>query len=160
MGADFTKDRKMDGNKIGKENAEFPADMKKTKQREIIFRTLTRESGAVSVAEIYDSLARTMGCGKLAVSTVYRALSAFEARGYVTKSTLMGEDTAYYEWNKGTHRHYAVCLNCHKLIPLRSCPFEHAGLEADAEDFTVTGHKLELYGYCSGCKGKETRRKE
>lgn len=150
----------MGENKTGKGNIEFPTDMKKTKQREIIFHILTKEPGPVSVAEIYDSLARTLGCGKLAVSTVYRAMSAFEARGYVTKSTLMGEDTAYYEWNKGIHRHYAVCLKCHKLIPLRGCPFEHARLEAGTEDFTVTGHKLELYGYCSGCKEKETRRKE
>ena len=43
-------------------------------------------------------------------------------------------------------------LECHKRIPLPSCPFAHVHLEQDTGDFTVTGHKLELYGYCKKCQ--------
>lgn len=137
------------------EDMEFPTDMKKTKQRESIYRILIQKTEPVSAADLYNSLIRTVKDGNLSISTVYRALSAFEEKGHVIKSIPMGEDTAYYEWNRGKHRHYAVCLRCHKLIPLKSCPFEHIKIEADAGNFTVTGHKLELYGYCSACKKKE-----
>ena len=63
-----------------------------------------------------------------------------------------GDGTVVYELNRGEHTHYAVCLECHKRIPLPSCPFAHVHLEQDTGDFTVTGHKLELYGYCKKCQ--------
>lgn len=140
----------MNDNEKHTHEIDFPLDMKKTKQREDIFRILTEATEPVRAVDIYNCLLKTMEGANLAISTVYRALTAFEEKGYVTKSTLPGEDMACYEWNQGQHRHYAVCLKCHKLIPLKSCPFEHAKIESQ-EDFTITGHKLELYGYCKGC---------
>ena len=133
------------------ETINFPAEMKKTKQREEIFRILTEASEPMSAVDIYNQLLKVMQGTNFAISTVYRALTAFEEKGYVTKSSLLGEDMSYYEWNQGLHKHYAVCIKCHKLIPLRSCPFEHARIEPQ-EDFTITGHKLELYGYCKECR--------
>lgn len=133
------------------ETINFPAEMKKTKQREEIFRILTEASEPMSAVDIYNQLLKVMQGTNFAISTVYRALTAFEEKGYVTKSSLLGEDMSYYEWNQGQHKHYAVCIKCHKLIPLRSCPFEHARIEPQ-EDFTITRHKLELYGYCKECR--------
>ena len=134
---------------------QFPSDIKKTKQREEIFRILSEASKPLSAVEIYHRLIKTMENANFAISTVYRALMAFEEKGYVTKSTLTGQDMSYYEWSQGQHKHYAVCLKCHKLIPLKSCPFEHARLDTYEDDFTITGHKLELYGYCRKCKPEE-----
>ena len=129
---------------------QFPADIKKTKQREEIFRILVSAQEPMSAADIYHDLLQTMKNVNFAISTVYRALTIFEEKGYVAKSSLSGSDMSYYEWCLGQHRHYAVCLKCHKLIPLKNCPFEHAKIDA-AEDFVITGHKLELYGYCKSC---------
>lgn len=131
----------------------FPKDIKKTKQRVEIFRILSTASRPMSAAEIYQCLVKTMAGTNFAISTVYRGLAVFEEKGYVTKSTWMGTETYCYEWNQGRHRHYAVCLKCHKLVPLESCPFEHAKIHKLGDDFTVTGHKLELYGFCRECSG-------
>ena len=68
------------------------------------------------------------------------------------KSTLMDGEMAYYEWSRGSHKHYAVCLRCHKMIPLKSCPFEHAKTYPVEDGFCITGHKLELYGFCKSCR--------
>ena len=57
-----------------------------------------------------------------------------------------------YEWKKGGHTHYAICLGCHKKVALQACPFEHLHMDTDTGDFVVTGHKLELYGYCGDCE--------
>lgn len=134
---------------------EFPSDIKRTKQREEIFRVLSQASEPMSAQDIYQHLVQAMGKGSLsgsfAISTVYRALAVFEEKGYVNKSTLMGEDMSYYEWVRGQHKHYAVCLKCHRLIPLKGCPFEHGRPDLDEEDFVITGHRLELYGYCGDC---------
>ena len=130
---------------------QFPADIRRTKQREEVFRILAAASGPMSAVDIYNQLLQTEGNANYAISTVYRVLAAFEEKGYVVKSSLSGSDMSYYEWCQGQHRHYAVCLKCHKLIPLKKCPFENAQIDA-AEDFMITGHKLELYGYCKGCR--------
>jgi Fe2+/Zn2+ uptake regulation proteins len=130
---------------------QFPVDIKKTKQREEIFRILTSALEPVSAVDIYSCLLKMMPDAGFAISTVYRSLAVFEEKGYVVKTSLTGSDMSYYEWCQGQHRHYAVCLKCHKLIPLKNCPFEHMKIDA-AENFTVTGHRLELYGYCKGCR--------
>lgn len=133
------------------EKLQFPTNIKKTRQREEIFKILSEASEPVSAVDIYHQLLKSTGDMSYAISTVYRALAVFEEKGYVSKSTLTGQDMAYYEWCQGQHKHYAVCLKCHKLIPLKSCPFEHAKIDPEEKDFTITGHKLELYGYCRDC---------
>lgn len=95
----------------------------------------------------------SIGAGNYAVSTIYRILTAFEEKGLVTKSNWMDSGTFAYELNRGEHTHYAVCLSCHKHIPLHACPFEHMHLPEAEGDFKITGHKLELYGYCGDCRG-------
>ena len=46
------------------------------------------------------------------------------------------------------HRHYAICLGCHSMKYIDICPVH----SPDIDDFTVTGHKLEIYGYCNKCE--------
>lgn len=124
--------------------------LKKTKQRERVFRILTEADGPVSAADIYQKLLRQEeGCA-CAISTVYRILQAFEEKHLVSRTTLPDSDTAVYEWKQESHCHYAVCLKCHKRIPLKECPFHSEfGME---ETFQVTGHKVEVYGYCGSCR--------
>lgn len=139
----------------------YPQGIKWTKQRKDVYDVLLHATEPLSAVQIYHRIARTDDSGNYAVSTIYRILTAFEEKGIVTKTNWMGDGTLVYELNKGGHTHYAVCLNCHKRIPLQACPFEHMhfeehgaenGLEQDG--FVVTGHKLELYGYCRQCREK------
>ena len=137
----------------GKEELQFPADIRKTKQREEVYRILASAAGPVSAAEIYCQLLQEEK-GNFAISTIYRALAVFEEKGYVVKTSLTGCEMSYYEWRRERHRHYAVCLKCHKLVPLKVCPFEHIKVSTSDENFTVTSHKLEIYGYCDRCKNE------
>ena len=130
----------------------WPEGIKKTKQREDVFRVLIEAKEPLSAIEIYNRIQQQNGQINYAISTIYRSLAVFEEKGLVEKSTLMGEDTAVYEWHHGDHKHYAICLNCHKLVPLAKCPFEHVKLDTSDENFMVTSHKLEIYGYCRKCK--------
>ena len=67
-------------------------------------------------------------------SEISGILATFEEHGMVEKTTFMGDGTVVYELNRGEHTHYAVCLECHKRIPLPSCPFAHVHLEQDTGD--------------------------
>lgn len=130
--------------------------LKKTKQREMVYATLADAQMPLSAQDIYQKLLmeKELGSG-FAISTIYRALSAFEEKGLINQSRLPGSDMAVYELKRG-HKHYAMCLGCHKLIALEHCPFEQQIMpHMETSDFTITGHKLELYGYCKDCKISE-----
>lgn len=130
---------------------EYPQGVKWTKQRKAVYEVLWNASEPLNAVQIYNLVEKSEDA-TYAVSTIYRILSAFEEKNLVSKTTWMGDGTVVYELNRGEHTHYAVCLECHKRIALQSCPFAHAHMEQETGDFTVTGHKLELYGYCKECK--------
>lgn len=141
----------------------YPQGLKWTKQRKSVYKVLWETAEPLSAIQIYQRMSAHEDNGALAeyaVSTVYRILAAFEEKGLVEKSTWMEDGTAVYSLNRGGHTHYAVCLKCRSRIPLQSCPFSHIHLEEGMEDFTVTGHKLELYGYCRACREMERQQVE
>ncbi len=130
----------------------YPKGIKWTKQRKDVYHVLMEATEPLSAVQIYHRILQAEPDVTYAVSTIYRILAAFEEMDFVEKSTFIGDGTVTYEWKKGGHTHYAICLNCHKKVALQACPFEHTHLHAATGDFTVTGHKLELYGYCKDCE--------
>ena len=134
----------------------WPLGFKKTRQRIDIYRILFEAKEPLSAAEIYNALNRSSSGAKdmYAFSTVYRNLLAFEKAGIVTKSMLSTEDNNIYELKQANHRHYAVCLVCHTKFPIKTCPLHDITHEvADSlEGFKITGHQLEIYGYCQNCQ--------
>lgn len=133
---------------------QWPSGIKRTKQREDVFRILTQADEPMTAMEIYRRVIADTKDSNYAISTIYRSLAVFEEQNLLEKTTLMGEDMAVYEWKREKHKHYAICLACRRKIPLKECPVEHIPLHTDIGDFTVTGHKLELYGYCSRCQSR------
>lgn len=136
---------------------QYPKGIKWTKQRKDVYMVLWEATEPLSAVQIYNRMDTSEEAGMYAVSTIYRILAAFEEKGLVSKTTWMGDGTVVYELNRGEHTHYAVCLECHKRIALPHCPFAHVHLEHETEDFTITGHKLELYGYCKDCKNMQEK---
>lgn len=135
---------------IQKEEIKYPEGIKWTRQRKDVYRVLLAAAEPLSAVQVYNRIEQKQD-ENYAVSTVYRILSVFEQRGLVTKTTWLGDGTVLYELNTGGHTHYAICLKCHKKVALKACPFEHLHLENSPENFQITGHKLELYGYCENC---------
>lgn len=142
------------------EQFNFPKGIKWTKQRKDVYQVLLDADEPLTALEIYQRTFEERQAAGYALSTIYRILAAFEEKGLVIRSAYMDENIVVYELDRGEHTHYAVCLNCHKRIPLQSCPFAHihvpkhqdAEVSAEEKDFLVTGHKLELYGYCRECR--------
>ncbi|MCM1214612.1 MAG: transcriptional repressor [Lachnospiraceae bacterium] len=131
---------------------EYPKGIKWTRQRKNVYAVLYEAAEPLSAVRIYHLAEKQADGEEYALSTIYRILAAFEEKGLVSKTAWMGGGNLVYELNRGGHTHYAVCLECHKRIALQSCPFAHIHLGQETGDFTVTGHKLELYGYCKDCR--------
>lgn len=131
---------------------EYPQGLKWTRQRKSVYKVLWETAEPLNAIQIYKLAEKNSDGEEYAVSTIYRILAAFEEKGLVEKTSWMGDGTVVYTLNRGGHTHYAVCLKCHKRIALQSCPFAHIHLNSETEEFTVTGHKLELYGFCKDCQ--------
>lgn len=138
------------------EHNKWPEGIKWTKQRKDIYEILKAAKKPLSAHDIYQKILKdqSIDATNFAISTVYRSLAVFEEKHFIEKNVLTGSDMAVYELSDGHHKHYAVCLSCHKLVPIKHCPFEHVkhdSVKSENDDFVVTGHKLELYGYCKEC---------
>ena len=129
----------------------WPEGIKKTKQRERVYGILLEADEPMSAVDIFKKVPG------YALSTIYRILTAFEENHMVVRLSLPGEDTAVYELNRGEHKHYALCLECREMIPLKTCPFEHVNMETSDNDFQITGHRVEIYGYCKKCRDNQKK---
>lgn len=131
----------------------WPVGIKKTKQRECVLSLLEHAALPLSAMDIYKRLENEGS--DVWLSTIYRILELFVKENIVTKTTIMDNDMALYELNRNQHKHYAVCMNCHKVVELVNCPLETFHPKLADKDFHVLGHKLEIYGYCKECEGKK-----
>ena len=129
-----------------KMNRAYPAGMKWTKQRKAVYDILEQANEPLSAVQIYNRLEKSEQ-EAFAVSTVYRILTAFEEQHFVTKTTWIGDGTVVYELNRGGHTHYAVCLECHKRIPLEHCPFAHLHLEQAPLSFSSVPELISILSY-------------
>ena len=124
--------------------------MKSTKHRNAILLLMEQSEHPMTAEDLYISLRENTA--SINLSTVYRTLDIFVSKNLVIKST-MDDGKARYELNHHEHKHHLFCVGCHKVISIEDCPM---GAIQDSLkkkiDFDVTGHKLEIYGYCHNCK--------
>ncbi len=86
----------------------------------------------------------------IGLATVYRALETFVREGLV-EPVHIGDGRVRYGLVANHHDHL-VCLSCGDWKPLHECLVDHAPRRI-ASTFRVTGHQLEVYGYCAQCQG-------
>lgn len=120
------------------------AGLKHTRRSVEIIDVLTEAEKPMSAEEIYDKT------DDISLSTVYRALERFERAGVVKHEIFDGSERLW-ELAANRHRHYAICLSCKQMQYIDSCPVA----DTKVKNFTVTGHRLELYGYCDECMKKK-----
>ncbi len=124
--------------------------MKSTRHRNAILLLLEQSEQPMTAEELYISLRKKTA--SINLSTVYRTLDAFVSKNLVIKSA-MDDGKARYELNHHEHKHHLYCVGCHKVISIEDCPMgELQDILKKKIDFDVTGHKLEIYGYCHNCK--------
>ena len=131
----------------------WPKGLKRTKSREAVMEELEKEQLPVTALYLFEKLQQ--GKEPIWLSTIYRVLESFVGKNAVVKSMPTDSTKAVYEWNRHTHMHYAVCVDCHSMVPIRDCPFEYVIPPVADGDFHIVGHNLELFGYCDKCFRKK-----
>jgi len=128
-------------------------NLKATKQRSAILEALENNKLPVTAEDLYNKL-KEKGIS-ISLSTIYRSLETLHKKGIVIKSNIPDYSKAVFEYNNNEHRHHMICIKCHKMQPVTGCPLEEFEKYIESKfDFTVKGHNLEVYGYCSVCGSK------
>lgn len=125
--------------------------MKNTRHRTSILHLLEHSKEPLTAEDIFIFLKNKSN--SICLSTVYRTLEKLTAINLLMKSNITNDGKARYALNDHDHKHYIVCTKCNKLISIDDCPMEEFTKVLKKQmDFDVTGHKLEIYGYCHDCK--------
>ncbi len=127
--------------------------LKNTKHRNSILEILENSRHPLTAEQIFVKLLSL----KISInlSSVYRTLDTLISKGMLVKSTLSGDNKALFELNRQEHKHNLICFGCRKIIPVDGCPLAgYENLLKEKTGFDVTGHKLEIYGYCQDCQKK------
>ncbi|HWP79597.1 MAG TPA: Fur family transcriptional regulator [Candidatus Acidoferrum sp.] len=125
--------------------------LKVTKQRKAVLEILEESDAPLAADAVFLALKSAAVPANL--STVYRALEVLTEKKLVEKLKLQDDPRTLYEYNRMVHKHNLICLGCNRVVAIRHCPlgdYEKA-LEKET-DFTISGHKLDIFGYCPECR--------
>lgn len=112
-------------------------------------RALAALGCARSAEEVYRRAKRDRS--NLGLVTVYRTLDALVAEG-LAQAVHLGDGRVRYELTDSGHHHHLVCLSCGTVERVEGCLLRADAGKRGGRGFTVTGHRLELVGYCAACR--------
>jgi len=139
-------------------NMDFSQDLikkglKSTRHRTAILNILEQSDQPLAAEQIFLALKGKEAPANL--STVYRVLDALTDKNMVLKLNITGDSRTLYEYNRMVHKHHLICLGCKKILTINSCPLgDYEKALAEKTDFSIAGHKLDIYGYCPECREK------
>lgn len=118
-------------------------------QRIAIARAVDAERGrAFSVESLAEAVRH--GDSGIGLATVYRAVAALEAAGFIESLGTRDGAAVYARCAHGGHHHHLMCTCCGAVTDVE-CPVGPAPARESA-GFRVTGHRLVLYGLCGQCR--------
>ena len=122
-----------------------------TRQREVVLSVFLDAAAHLSVEELYDRVRAVHP--ELGHATVYRCMSLFAEAG-VAKERRFNEGRVRYEPAVAVDHHdHLICTQCGDIQEFEDERIERFQEEiAKGRGFTVTFHRLELYGLCPRCR--------
>ena len=126
-----------------------------TVQRQAVIDCLSDSGKPLSAEDIFLQVQK--GGQDINLATVYRTLETLTESGLVERVG-MDLNRAHYTLCRGKgHLHHFFCLGCGVSYDLPYCPIKEKPMKDLVPDaFTITGHRYEVYGYCSKCGSQPT----
>ncbi|GAC1341138.1 MAG: hypothetical protein NVSMB23_12280 [Myxococcales bacterium] len=127
--------------------------LKSTRQRDLIVDTFFNATGHLSVEELLAEVSRRDG--HVGAATVYRTMKILADAGLASARHFDDGQTRYEAALDRHHHDHLICTSCHAIVEFENERIEELQDQvAQQHGFTVTRHKLELYGLCSACRAR------
>jgi Fur family ferric uptake transcriptional regulator len=125
--------------------------LKSTTQRDDIIDVFFKTSTHINLEELLKRVRRRNP--KVGYATVYRTMKLLTECGIAIERQFGDGQTRYEHIPDDSHHDHCICVKCGKIIEFENQKIEHLQKEiAEKLSFTVSNHKLELYGFCSKCR--------
>jgi Fur family ferric uptake transcriptional regulator len=135
------------------ERIEVESFQRQTRQRRAILEELQNLSTHPTAVELYEITRRRLP--RISLGTVYRNLDLLVRAGIVQRLQGVGAETRF-EGKPDRHSHVR-CVRCGRLDDVHEARVNLVGRKANRlKDYEILGHKLELFGICSECRGLGT----
>ena len=127
-------------------------NLKFTKQREVVLKTMYNNDDHFSPESLYMLLKESYPELNVGIATVYRTLNLLEDSDMVT-SLSFGSSGKKFELGNKPHHDHMICKMCDKIIEFEDDEIENRQEEiANKYGFKLTSHIMQLYGVCKNCQ--------
>jgi len=130
-------------------------NLKFTKQREVVLKTMYNNDDHFSPESLYMLLKESYPELNVGIATVYRTLNLLEDSDMVT-SLSFGSSGKKFELGNKPHHDHMICKVCDDIIEFEDNAIEKRQEEiANKYGFKLTNHMMQLYGICKICQKKQ-----
>ena len=127
-------------------------NLKFTKQREVVLKTMYNNSDHFSPESLYMLIKKNHPELNVGIATVYRTLNLLENSNMVT-SLSFGSSGKKFELSNRPHHDHMICKICDDIIEFEDEEIEKRQEEvANRYGFKLTSHIMRLYGICKKCQ--------
>jgi Fur family ferric uptake transcriptional regulator len=129
--------------------------LKRSEQREVILDAFLRSERHLSVDDLLQIVQRRRS--DIGRTTVYRTLKLLQAAGLASELALQGQTRFEHDYKREHHDHF-ICNSCGEIFEFSSPEIERLQDEIAAGlDFTIIGHRHQIYGLCRRCATRAQR---
>lgn len=125
-----------------------------TGPRRAIAEAACQVNGAFTVEELAATV-RAGGASTSSVATVYRAVAAMEATGFIERVGTRAGQSLYVRCGADHHHHHIICEGCGKTTAA-ACTVDSSALAGSG--YVMTRHEMTIYGLCPACSIEESGR--
>ncbi len=129
--------------------------LRNTPEREQVVNAIFSDHDHFDVDELYVRLRRQNE--KISKATIYRTIPLLLESGLIQEA-FFEDGHMHYEHIYGHEHHcHLRCLDCGKIVEFAEESVQEVEWKVgERYDFLVTGHKLDVYGYCGKCKDHQS----
>ena len=125
--------------------------LRNTPEREQVVKAVFSIHDHFDVDELYLSLRRQNE--RISKATIYRTIPLLLESGLIQEAYFEGGHLHYEHIYGHDHHCHLRCLECGKVVEFAEETVKDVEQRVGVlYDFLVTGHRLDVYGYCTKCK--------
>jgi len=125
-----------------------------TPQRQAILEFLLATDTHPTAEEIYHHVkAKFPG---VSLGTIYNTLNMLKEHGHILELSY-GDMSSRFDGNPSNHYH-VTCTECGKIVDLHRPLIDFEEEVELSTGFKIHGHRLEFYGVCADCLGKDANK--